>query len=120
MKFPSLEDQMADDLSLWRWFREVVHVRRAFPAIARGTTEAVDSVSNESVAAFIRHSAGDEDVLVVMNLRDQATMKDVSAVGDGLRLAAVLNSSEEAVAYEGGSLSLPAYSIAVLTFDARQ
>ena len=36
MKFPSLEDQMADDLSLWRWFREVVHVRRAFPAIARG------------------------------------------------------------------------------------
>ena len=120
MKFPSLEDQMADDLSLWRWFREVVHVRRAFPAIARGVTEAVDSVSDENVAAFIRRSDDDEDVLVVMNLRDQATTKDISVVGDGLRLAAVLNTSEEPITFEGGNLSLPAYSIAVLTFDAGQ
>lgn len=120
MKFPSLESQMTDDLSLWRWFSEVVHVRRAFPAIARGTTEAVDGVSDESVAAFIRRCDGYEDVLVVMNLRDQPAEKNLSVVGDNLSLAAVLGTNEEQITYANGSLSLPAYSIAVLTFGAEQ
>jgi hypothetical protein len=111
---------MTDDLSLWRWFREVIRVRKAFPAIARGMTEAVDAVSDGSVAAFIRRGADGKDVLLVMNLRDQAITKDISAVSDSLRLAAVLNTSEEPITYEEGSLSLPAYSIAVLTFDAGQ
>ena len=117
MKFPSLEAQMADDLSLWRWFTEVVRVRRAFPAIARGATEPVDAVSDANVAAFIRRG-DDGDVLIVMNLREEAAEKNLSAVSDNLKLAAVLNTSEESISYEGGTLSLPAYSIAVLAFDA--
>ena len=120
MKYPPLDEQMTDDLSLWRWFTEVIRVRRAFPAIARGTTEAVDAVSDDSVAAFIRRCEGEEDVLVVMNLRDQAVTKDLSAVDGNLRLAAVLGTNEESITFENGSLSLPAYSIAVLTFDAEQ
>ena len=118
MKFPSLEEQMTDDLSLWRWFSEVVHVRRAFPAIARGTTEAVDGVSDESVAAFIRRCADYEDVLVVMNLRDQPAEKNLSVVGDNLSLAAVLGTNEEQITYANGTVHLPAYSIAVFTFGA--
>lgn len=120
MKFPPLDEQMTDDLSLWRWFTEVIRVRRAFPAIARGTTEAVDAISDDSVAAFIRRCEGEEDVLVVMNLRDQTATKDLSAVGSNLRLAAVLGTNEESITFEDDSLSLPAYSIAVLTFDAEQ
>lgn len=120
MKFPSLEDQMEDDLSLWRWFTEVIRVRKAFPAIARGVTEPVDAISDESVACFIRRSVDDEEVLVVMNLRGEAVEKDVSTVSDGLRLAAVLGTNEESISYEDGIISLPPYSIAVLTFDMEQ
>jgi len=118
MKFPSLESQMQDDLSLWRWFSEVIRVRRAFPAIARGTTEPMDAVCDENVAAFVRRSDGFEDVLVVMNLRDQPASKDLSSVSGDLRLAAVLNTNEESISYEGTTLNLPAYSIAVLTLGA--
>ena len=114
MKFPPLDEQMSDDLSLWRWFTEVIRVRKAFPAIARGRTETAEGVCDESVAAFFRRSADDGDVLVVMNLRDQAATKDLSALGN-LQLAAVLNTSEESISYDNGSLNLPAYSIAVLT-----
>ncbi|MBR3233995.1 MAG: DUF3459 domain-containing protein [Atopobiaceae bacterium] len=116
MKFPSLEAQTKDDLSLWRWFAEVIRVRKAFPAIARGTTEMVDGVCDEGVAAFIRRSADDQDVLVVMNLRGQATEKDLSTVADNLSLAAVLGTNDESISYNQGKLNLPAYSIAVLTF----
>ena len=111
---------MTDDLSLWRWFSEVIKVRRAFPAIARGKTEPVDAVSDESVAAFIRRSDGYDDVLVVMNLREQPIEKSLSAVGDNLSLAAVLGTNEEQITFENGSLSLPTYSIAVLTFTNEQ
>lgn len=117
MKFPSLEEQMKDDLSLWTWFKEVIRVRKAFPAIARGVTEAVDSVSDDNVAAFIRRSDSYDDVLIVMNLRDQAAVKDLSAVDGNPELAAVLGTNEESISCENGSLSLPAYSIAVLKFE---
>ena len=115
MKFPSLADQMQDDLSIWRWFKEVIRVRNAFPAIARGTTEGVDSISDEKVAAFFRRSASDGDLLIVINLRGETVEKDLTAVGEGLTLAAVLNTNEENITFTDGALTLPAYSIAVFT-----
>ena len=118
MRYPPAEDQMGDDLSLWRWFNEVIRVRRAFPAIARGRTEPVGALCDESVACFIRRSEDDEDVLVVMNLRGDTAVRDLSVVEGDLTLAAVLNTNEEGIVYEGGNLTLPAYSIAVLTFGA--
>lgn len=114
MKFPSVEAQMEDDLSLLRWFTEVIRVRKAFPVIARGTTQMVDAVSDDAVAAFIRHDDHEQDVLVVMNLRDQTAVKDLSPVAGNLSLAAVLGTNEESISYENGSLTLPACSIAVL------
>ena len=118
MRFASLEGQMTDDGSLWSWFKEVIRVRKAFPAIAQGKTEAEGSLCDEGVAAFIRRHEGDDDVLVVMNLRNQPATKDLSSVSDGLRLAAALSTGGEDVTLEQDRLSLPAYSIAVLTFGA--
>ncbi len=114
-KFPPLEEQVSDDLSVWRWFGEVIRVRRAFPAIARGTTEAVDALSDDAVAAFIRRSAEYQDVLVVLNLRGETVVRDLSQVGGSLTLAAVLGTTEEPITCEGSTLTLPGYSVAVLT-----
>ena len=122
MKFPSAADQMQDGLSLWTWFREVIRVRNAFPAIARGRTEGEDALlCDDSVAAFWRRYASDtgaEDVLIVMNLRTETAKKDLAGAGiDGeLKLSAVLNTDEEKIIYEDGVLTLPGYSIAVFTY----
>jgi hypothetical protein len=67
------------------------------------------------VAAFVRKSDGEQTVLVVMNLRDQPAEKDLSVVSGELALAKGLATDSSAVAYVDGLLSLPAYSIAVLT-----
>ena len=50
-----------------------------------------------------------------MNLRGEAAVKELAGVGDGLILAAVLNTNEESITYENGVLTLPGYSIAVFT-----
>ena len=127
MKFPSAAEQMKDNLSLWTWFREVIRVRNAFPAIARGTTEGVDSLSDDNVAAFMRRDPENGDLLIVMNLRADTAVKEMTggvSAADGvdstgaessLTLAAVLNTGEEDITYEQGVLTLPGYSIAVFT-----
>ena len=132
MKFPSAAEQRQDDLSLLTWFREVIRVRNAFPAIARGVTEGVDSVSDDSVAAFLRKSpengtAGGgvyDDLLIVMNLRAETAEKDLTGIvpvngadGAGVTPAAVLNTGEENITYEQGVLTMPGYSIAVFKLD---
>ena len=118
MKFPSLADQKKDNLSLWRWFKEVIRVRNAVPAIARGKTESADALSDENVAAFFRRSEADGDLLIVMNLREQEAQKDLSLAGSGFTLAAVLNTSEEVISFTDGILTLPGYSIAVFTAES--
>ena len=90
-------------------------MRNAFPAIARGRTEGVDSVSDDKVAAFFRRSEADGDLLIVMNLRGETVKKDLSAAGGNFTLAAVLNTNSESISYEGSELTLPGYSIAVFT-----
>ena len=129
MKFPSVAEQMKDNLSLLTWFREVIRVRNTFPAIARGTTEGVDSLSDDNVAAFIRRDPENGDLLIVMNLRADTAVKemtgavsaadgvDSAGIDRGLTLAAVLNTGEEDITYEQGVLTLPGYSIAVFTLD---
>ena len=130
MKFPSVSEQMKDNLSLLTWFREVIRVRNAFPAIARGTTEGVDSLSDDNVAAFMRRDPENGDLLIVMNLRADTAVKETTGVvsaadsldstgaESSLTLAAVLNTGEEDITYEQGVLTLPGYSIAVFSLDA--
>ncbi|MBR2990229.1 MAG: hypothetical protein IKF51_02055 [Solobacterium sp.] len=115
MKFPSLEDQLKDELSVYHWFRETIRVRNSFPVIARGTTAAVDELCSDRIAAFIRWKEGLEPVLIIMNLSAEQADIDTGVLQEPLRLSAVLNTDEEQVRYEKGILHLPGCSIAVLT-----
>lgn len=144
MRYPPAEEQKDDELSLHRWFSEVIKVRNAFPAIVRGRTECADVLCDDRTAAFFRRSETYGNLLIVMNLSEQTTEKslneqlndnDLSAqennknpyaqktndgqtqAGTVLRLAAVLNSGEERIEYKDSTLSLPPYSIAVFTME---
>ena len=117
MKFPSLADQMKDDESLYNWFREVIRVRNEYPAIAGGVTENAMFLSDDKTAAFFRRSETDGDLLIVMNLRPQTVEKDLKKAGKGFRLAEELTTNGESIGLKGSKLSLPAYSIAILTAE---
>ncbi len=123
MRFPSAADQMEDDDSLYSWFKEVIRVRNTYPSIARGVTENADSISDASAAAFFKRSETYGDLLIVMNLSPQTLEKDLSRAAGGskskggLRLAETLTTGSDTMTYKGGTLAMPAYSIAVFTMD---
>ena len=117
MKYPPLDDQINDELSIYRWFAEVIRVRNAFPAIARGATEAAGTISDDTTAAFFRRSESDADLLIVMNLSPQPAEKDLSEISEDLTLAAVLDTGMDGIGYRDRILSMPGYSIAVFIIE---
>ena len=69
-KTVNVQAQNSDPNSLLTVYRQLIRLRRTHPALAQGSFTPLSS-SNGSVAAYLRHSEG-EDVLVVINLGDQA------------------------------------------------
>ena len=115
MKYPSLADQMNDDLSIYNWFKAVMRVRNSYPAISNGKTEKADYLCDDSVAAFFRRSDSGKDLLIVMNLSGQEVKKDASLSARGFKMTESLSTGEGAVSYDNGALTMPAYSIAVFS-----
>jgi hypothetical protein len=115
MKFPSAAEQMKDDMSVRRWFNEVIRVRNTYPVIARGVTQKADLICDDKVAAFIRSNGTDDDLLIVMNLRGQTAEKDLKAAGKGFKPVEKLCADNGKITYKNGILTMPAYSIAVFT-----
>lgn len=113
MKFAPVTGQLKDDQSIYNWFKEVIRVRNAYPAIASGVTEKEDSVCDDSVAAFYRRSETDKDLLIIMNLGVQTATKDLPLRGKGFKLVESLSTNNEKIIYKKGNIIMPAYSIAV-------
>lgn len=114
MKFPSLAEQMKDDGSLYNWFKEVIRVRNEYPSIAKGVTENAMFLSDDRTAAFFRRSEAEDDLLIVINLSNQAAEKNLKKAGKRFRLLEALTTNGDSIEYKGNTLSLPAYSIAIL------
>ena len=62
--------QQQDDGSLWRWYRDLITVRHATPALRRGSHETLDS-SAPSILAFVRRYE-QETVLCLANTAPNA------------------------------------------------
>ncbi|MCR4586832.1 MAG: alpha-amylase [Lachnospiraceae bacterium] len=122
---PGVVQQLEDPDSILNFYRSAIRIRNSFPVIARGATEAVellavtdetkeDQASKGSAAAFIRRSKAYEDVLVVFNVAEESRIltlpEEAASYG---KLAAVLLADEGVVTRDGGTVTLPGYSVAV-------
>ncbi len=118
MKFPSLEVQQGDENSVYNYVKDVIKVRNAFPSIARGTVEFVESASDEDICV-LRKIYGEEVVVLVYNTADGVRVLDGSGVEIGgtnlskMSPAAGLYTGEETYKKSGSDITLPAYSVLV-------
>lgn len=117
MKFPSFEDQKADRDSIFWFVAQTIRLRNAYPAIARGTAVLEEALSNENVCV-LRKTWGEEEVLLAFNISEAAQSVDLSGVtvsGGDPEIGGVLVTSAEEPVLEDGSLSMPMYSVVVLS-----
>ena len=78
-------------------------------------TQKADLICDGKVAAFIRSSEKDDDLLIVMNLSGQNVRKNLLVSAKGFRLAEKLCTNDEKITYQKKTLTMPACSIAVFT-----
>ncbi len=118
MTYGSLEEQEADPLSIYQYYKSVLRVRNAFPAIARGTVSLDEEKSNENMILLRKNYEG-EEVVLVMNLSEEAQELELTGEKiagkdlDASNYKAVLTVSEENPNVEGENLVVPAYGIVV-------
>ncbi len=115
MKFPSLEEQIDDPLSIYNYYREAVLLRSRFPVISTGSCTYIDSLSSDSICVIEKtDELGNTPVLIVINTSAEMQTVDVSSLSYS-ELSAVLAVSYEEAVLTGGTLELPGYFVAVLT-----
>ena len=124
MKYPPHDVQAEDPGSIFSYVRKAVHLRSAYPMIARGKTVMVEELSGKSVCVLIRDTDGaaeetteTEPVMIVINMDDEDVSVDLSGSEqsrDYSSLADTLCVSSEEPVLENGKLSLPAFGIAIL------
>lgn len=119
MKYGSLEEQKDDPDSVYNFYRAVIKLRNAYPEIARGQVTFLKDLSDENVCV-LKKTWNDRELVIAFNLSEQAETVDLSDVtlngreGAKMSLGGALATTDEEITFSGGTLSLPAYSVAIL------
>jgi len=105
-------DQMGDADSLYSYYKRLIMIRKANPAIARGDYQAL-SLPNTKAGGFIA-TWEDNTVCVLHNTSTKEVQLDVTSFSNGL--ASEINASvgQGTAALDHGTLTLPAQTSAVL------
>lgn len=133
MLYPGLDEQRGDESSIFNYYRNALRIRNSFPVIARGRTTVIDSLSTDTICAFTRTMNGStyaenagagaiantdsiDPVLIIVNTGDEtASVNLTDYASDYGTLTAVLNVGEDAVGLDDATISIPAFSVVILT-----
>jgi glycosidase len=110
--FGSLESQKGDDNSIYNYYRQVIALRNALPAISHGRTVAETALNKGCVSAFRKIWEG-EECIILMNISPEIATVDLTQYA-AWELAAQLCTDQEKVTFADTALQLPAYAVAVL------
>lgn len=116
--YPSVEAQEADPASLLHYYRQALALRERFPAIARGTNAVLPSPSDDA-CLLLREQEGEAVLLAVNPSRTpvQLALEDC-APGFTVLAASLCTDPAQRASLDDANLTLPAYTIAVLTRQA--
>ena len=113
MKYESQELQSNDGNSILNFTIQALKIRNSIPAISHGLADMVEGLSDDNVCVLTKTYSGDS-VTVVFNISSESRTVDVSAL-NLTTISAGLVTTAETPTLDNGKLTLPMYSVAVLT-----
>ena len=114
----SLEDQQYDPDSIYNYFKQAIRLRNRYPEIARGIAANVENLSDKNIAAITKTYDG-KTTLLVFNLSQETQKVDISGVdlgGEGT-IGGMLLTGEDTITLDNNELTLPSYSMALITVE---
>ena len=115
LPYGTLKDQQADELSVYNFVKQAIKIRNANPEIGRGKSTCVSELSDENICT-IKKTYREKEVYLVYNLSNETLETDLETINteSGLSLAGSLQTGNEGVTLKKTTLTLPAYSVAIL------
>lgn len=115
MKYSSLEEQQQDGSSIYNFIKEAVKLRNSYPAIARGSVQCLEELSDENVCV-LKKTYKDEEILIVWNLSDSQQVVELGSyeISGSEGITGALLTGIETPSLEDTTLTLPAYSMVLI------
>lgn len=119
MKYDSFAEQESDGNSIYNFIKQAIRVRNSYPEISHGIVTVEERLSNENVCV-IRKAYNGKEVLLAFNISAEVQsveLGEISLAGaeGAAKIGGVLLTAADAEAtLEGGSLTMPAYSVVII------
>ncbi len=119
-KFGPLSEQETDPSSLYNYVKKTIAIKNHIPAIARGTTEFLEELSDDDTI-FLKRTYQGNEVLLIFHRSTEELRFDVSSLSvNGKKVTTtenhfyMLSDEMEAFSVEGKVVTLPSYSVLVI------
>ena len=120
MLYGNLEDQSADENSIYNYYKAAVQMRNTYPAIARGTTSYLGDCDKVGLCVLRKSSDEYDDVWIVINNTSESQAGSISSYIDkdvSIDYELLANDVRTSAELKDGVITMPAYSIVVLTTE---
>ena len=110
--FAPAEEQRTEDGSIYNYYRQLIAIRNALPAISHGRTTVETALNRGSVSAF-RKTWGEESCIILLNVSPEGSTVTLTGY-ENWTVAAALSADGSPITREDITLTLPPYGAAVL------
>lgn len=115
-QFACAEEQMKDKDSIYSFYKDTILLRNQNPEIARGTVARLEEVEDQDIAAISKTYNG-KTIYLLYNISDAEEKQVAMPAGQygELEVAGYLSVDGGEVSIKDGTVTLPSYSVAVLS-----
>ena len=112
-KFASVEDQIKDPESIFNYARRTIRLRNKYPEIARGDVELIETDNIKT--CVMKNTYNESSIIIVMNTTNKDQVVNIPKdAGYSKVKDTVAADSTKVATLDGETLTMPAYSIAIL------
>ncbi|MFU0827701.1 MAG: Alpha-amylase [Lachnoclostridium sp.] len=113
-KFPPVDEQMQDPLSIYNYYKRAIRIRNENPEIARGEFSIVEKLCNKDICAIKKVYKGSE-IIILYNFSKEANQVSLTDAGlNGLKIRGYLTVDKDEVTITNDVVFMPKYAIAIL------
>lgn len=113
-KFPAVDKQLEDPLSILNYYKRAVRIRNENPEIARGETSLIEELIDSNILA-LRKNYNSSEITIIYNINNEDAKVSLSDPGlTDISIRGYLSVDGREVTLEDNVLVMPKYSIVVL------
>ncbi len=116
-KYGTVEEQLADEDSIYNYYKNAIAIRNTYPEIARGSQKAI-ALSDGDMIVIAKEYEGETTYVVINNSEEEKQIDLSGTVLEGTKLKSTLvvtpGTQKESITLKKNQLSMPGFGVCIL------